>query len=125
MHLARMLHLIGEVRADVAVVDPLSALRAGGSNAQSDIMVLRLIDFLKSAGTTALYLSVESSEYRTDLNISSLMDTWITLRNRRDECGLERGLYIVKSRGMAHSSHVCQMQIGSEGVRIAQRKAAP
>jgi len=122
MHLARMLHVVQELRPDVVVVDPLSALQASGSAGQSGIMVLRLIDHVKSAGATALYLTVQGDVDKTDLNISSLMDTWITLRNHREASGLERRLYVVKSRGMAHSSDVRSFSIGSEGVRIDEIK---
>jgi circadian clock protein KaiC len=122
MHLARMLHDVRELQPDVVVVDPLSALQASGSAGQSGIMVLRLIDYLKSAGATALYLTVQGDVDKTDLNISSLMDTWITLKNHRENRGLQRRLYVVKSRGMAHSSDVCAFSIGAGGVRIDERK---
>lgn len=122
MHLARMLHTVRELRPDVVVVDPLSALRASGSGGQSILMVLRLIDFLKCAGATALYLTVQGDEDQTELNISSLMDTWITLRNARKEAGPERSLYIVKSRGMAHSPNLHQFGIGATGVTVDDQK---
>ncbi len=122
MHLARMLHRFQQVRPDVVVIDPLTALRASGSAGQSGIMVLRLIDFLKSAGATALYLNVQDSEDQSDLNISSLMDTWIMLRNPRRETGLERRLYIVKSRGMPHSPNLCRLDIEATGVRVSDEK---
>ena len=67
MHLASMLHDVQELKPDVVVIDPLSALQASGSAGQSGIMVLRLIDFLKSAGATALYLNVQAGDGRTEL----------------------------------------------------------
>lgn len=123
MHLARILHTVQELRPDVVVVDPLSALQVSGGIGQSGIMVLRLIDFLKSAGATALYLNVQGGDDTTDLNISSLMDTWITVRNTRQDHELDRRLYIVKSRGMAHSANVSQLSISAGGVRVTDRKA--
>jgi circadian clock protein KaiC len=120
MHLARIMHTISRLRPDVFVVDPLSALQMSGSAGQSELMVLRLIDFVKSTGTTALYLSVQREMDETTLNISSLMDTWITVRNARHDDGLERRLYIVKSRGMAHSADVRQFTIGASGVQVGQ-----
>ena len=121
-HLSRMLHAVHELRPDVVVVDPLSALQVSGHGGQSTLTVLRLVDFLKSAGTTALYLTVQADEDKTALNISSLMDTWISLTNSRRDSGLERRLHIVKSRGMAHSSDMRLLSIGSAGVRVEDRK---
>jgi circadian clock protein KaiC len=123
-HLTRMLHLVHEMKPDVVVIDPLSALGHGGSSAQASIMVLRLIDYLKSAGMTALYLDVKNYEDMADLNVSSLMDTWIMLKNARTEKELERRLYVVKSRGMAHSAGVRQLSIGSVGVQVYDREMA-
>ena len=125
MHLARMMHIVQGVRPDIVVVDPLSALQASGSAGQSGIMVLRLIDYLKSVGATSLYLTVRSDQDKTELNISSLMDTWIILKNLREGDGLERRLYIVKSRGMPHSSQVRAFSIGADGVRIADGEKVP
>jgi circadian clock protein KaiC len=123
-HLARMMHTISELRPDVLVVDPLSALQISGSAGQSELMVLRLIDYVKTTGTTALYLAVQHELDETSLNISSLMDTWITVKNTRHDDGLERRLYIVKSRGMAHSADVRQFSIGMTGVHVAETRVA-
>jgi circadian clock protein KaiC len=119
MHLARIVNIIREMRPDAIVVDPLSALQASSASGQSEIMVLRLVDFIKSAGTTALYLAVHRGLDDTDLNISSLMDTWITVRNTHSDEPPGRRLYIVKSRGMAHSPDVRAFSIGASGVQIA------
>jgi hypothetical protein len=69
-------------------------------------MVPRLIDFFKSAGATALYLTVQGEEDQTDLNIFSLMDTWITVKNFRNNNELERFLYIVNPAG-CHIPRMC------------------
>ncbi len=122
MHLTRMMHLVQDLNPRVAVVDPLTALEDGGSVAQASMMVLRLIDYLKSAGATALYLSVQDEDDKSNLSISSLMDSWITVRNLRKENGLERQLFIAKSRGMAHSADVRKLSIGAQGVQVSARK---
>jgi len=116
MHLARMLHTVQEIKPGVIVVDPLSALQASGSTGQSGIMVLRLIDFLKSAGATALYLNVQDSEDKTDLNISSLMDTWIMIRNTRRETGLERRLHIVNQARPPTMNHRTNHPLATAGI---------
>ena len=78
-------------------------------------MVLRLVDYLKSANATALYLSVQDCNDKANLNISSLMDSWIVIRNVQRERDIERRLFIVKSRGMSHSADVRTLAIGGQG----------
>ncbi len=124
-HLTRMMHEVQEMSPDVVVVDPLTALENSGSLAQTCVMVLRLVDYLKAAGTTALYLSVQDSDDKSNLNISSLMDTWIAIRNLQGEKELKRQLSIVKSRGMSHSADVRQLVIGASGVQVSDRKDTP
>jgi circadian clock protein KaiC len=125
MHLARMLHFVEEMKPDLVVVDPLSALQSGGSTDQAGIMMLRLVDYLKSAGATALYLDVQSGEDEADLNVSSLMDTWIMVKNLRRPNELERCIYVVKSRGMSHSADLRQLVMGPNGVQVANRRETP
>jgi len=122
MHLTRMMHLVQDQKPDVIVVDPLSAIEGGGSLAQASTMVLRLVDYLKMAGATALYLSVQDGDEKANLNISSLMDSWITIKNVQREGDLERQLFIVKSRGMSHSADVRKLCIGAQGVQVSERK---
>jgi circadian clock protein KaiC len=124
MHLARMMHTIAEFKPDRVVVDPLSALQASGTSGQSQIMVLRLIDNLKTVGASTLYLALQGGEDRLELNISSLMDTWISVRNQRREGELERRLTIVKSRGMPHSAAESLLSIGADGVRVTEQSEA-
>ena len=122
MHLTRMMHSVQDQKPDVIVVDPLSALEGGGSLAQANMMVLRLVDYLKMAGATTLYLSVQDADDKANLNISSLMDSWIAIKNIQRERDLERQLFIIKSRGMSHSADVRELCIGDQGVRISERK---
>jgi circadian clock protein KaiC len=124
MHLTQMMHLVQDMKPDVIIVDPLSALEGGGSIAQASMMVLRLVDYLKSAGATALYLSVQEGDDKANLNISSLMDSWIAIRNVQKEHDLVRQLFIVKSRGMSHSADVRKLSIGANGVQVCERKGA-
>ena len=124
MHLTRILHLVQETKPEVVVADPLSALEGGGTLSQASLMVIRLIDYLKSLPATGLYLNMQGEEDRTTLNISSIMDTWITLKNLHGEKELKRQLYINKSRGMPHSADVRELTIGSKGVVVSQREGA-
>ena len=119
MHLALMLKTVRDFRPSAVVVDPFSALIASGAHYQTTSMALRFADYLKSHGITALYLSLQGAEGATGLDVSSIMDTSIVLRNLRSETDLSRRLHIVKARGTAHSSDVRRMTITSAGVRLS------
>lgn len=121
MHLATMMHRIETVKPDCIVVDPLSALLSSGTVVQSRLMGLRLIDFIKSFGATALFLLVQDGQESTDLNVASLMDTWMVVENKRHRDGLERRIYVVKSRGMPHSADVRQLSILSAGIEVKEQ----
>jgi circadian clock protein KaiC len=119
MHLALMLKAVRDFKPVSVVVDPFSALIASGAHYQTTSMALRFADYLKSHTITALYISLQDAGGATDLDVSSIVDTWIVLRNLRSEADLSRRLHIVKARGMAHSSDVRRMEITSGGVRLS------
>jgi circadian clock protein KaiC len=117
-HLATMLKEIDQFKPTVAVIDPLTALLTSGTLHQTQGMVLRLIDHLKTVGVTALFTTLQVDDDQTDLDLSSIMDTWVKVSaTRADNVGARR-LHIVKSRGMAHSSRVVDMRITSAGVQL-------
>ncbi len=118
MHLALMLKQVQDFHPDLVIVDPLSALMASGTGAQTHTMLLRLIDYLKAANVTALFLSLQQDEGNTALQISSIMDTWIIVRNVPSGNALVRQLHVVKSRGMPHSSRVRRMEITNAGIEL-------
>jgi circadian clock protein KaiC len=118
MHLALMLKAVHDFSPSAVVVDPLSALVASGMHYQTASMAVRLADYLKSNMVTALYISLQDQEGPSGLDISSIVDTWIVVRNERSDRLFSRRLHIVKARGMAHSSAVCTMEITASGVRL-------
>jgi circadian clock protein KaiC len=124
MHLALMLKAVRDFRPHAAIVDPFSALIASGARYQTASMALRLADYLKTNSVTTLYISLQDADNAATLDIASIMDTWIVLRNVRSESDLSRRLHIVKARGMPHSSQVCAMEITSTGVRLTDRSCA-
>jgi circadian clock protein KaiC len=123
MHLALMLKAIQDFSPVVVIVDPISSLLTSGTGYQSAGMMLRLVDYIKSKNVTALFLSLQGAEERTDMHVSSIMDTWIVVRNVHSDIELSRRLHIVKARGMAHSNQVRRMEITSAGVRLTDCSA--
>ena len=124
-HLAAMIKDVDDFKPDVAIVDPLSALLSSGTLHQTQGMLLRLIDHLKTIGVTALFTTLQARDDQTDLSVSSIMDTWILVRNTPKGDDVVRRLQVVKSRGMSHSSQLRVMEIDNEGVQVKQAFAVP
>src|SRR5579859_1166281 len=121
MHLLRIHKLVEEHRPDVVIIDPVTNLTVGTMN-ELHLTLMRLIDFLKAKGTTALFTSLTSGKDKdveqSEVGISSLIDTWIFLRDVESNGERNRCLYVLKSRGMAHSNQVREFVMTKEGVRL-------
>ena len=120
MHLVRMHHFLETHKPEVVVIDPISSLLPGGSEHDVHALVLRIVDFLKHSGATGFFtaLNVEDDLQSTALSISSLVDAWILLRNIEVNGERNRLLYVLKSRGMAHSNQVREFLLTHRGVRL-------
>jgi circadian clock protein KaiC len=121
MHLVSIFRWVQEVSPSVVIVDPLSNLSSIGSHNEVMAALLRLVDFLKARQVTAMFTSLTSSgdmENETHLGISSLMDTWLSLRNLESNGERNRGLYVLKSRGMSHSNQIRELLLTDHGVEL-------
>jgi len=128
MHLVQIHKIVTEFDPAAVIIDPVSNFSSSGSNADAGLMLLRLIDFLKSRGITALLTHLTSggsAMEATDVGISSIIDTWLLLRDFERGGARERGLYVLKSRGMPHSNQVRPFLITSEGIRLEEGADAP
>ncbi len=118
-HLTTMHKAVDTFRPSVVVVDPITNFVTAGTEGEVKSMLTRLIDFLKMDHITALFTSLtpggESLE-RTDVGISSLMDTWLVLRDMESSGERNRGLWILKSRGMAHSNQIREFRLTDHGI---------
>jgi circadian clock protein KaiC len=102
-------------------MDPIDSMVAAGTRRDATVMVTRLIDFLKIQEITALLTDLTSGDQaleKTDVDISSLVDTWLLLRDL--ELGGERNrvMYVLKSRGMAHSNQMREFLLTNRGVEL-------
>lgn len=120
MHLATMHALVDEFEPHTVVLDPITALQLAGSELDSSAMLVRLIDFLKVRGVTTimtdlLHGSGSALAEQTSINISSIVDTWILLRDIEHGGERNRVVYVLKSRGMPHSNQVREYRLGASG----------
>jgi len=124
-HLLDLYKTIEEFRPQAVVIDPLTSLLSEGNQREIQSMVTRMIDLLKSKGITGFFTSLVSSTAQNytsgEVGVSSLIDTWLVVRELEEEAGKKRlrGLYIVKSRGMGHSSDVHKLILSDEGIALA------
>jgi circadian clock protein KaiC len=121
LHLATMHKLVSEFRPQAVIVDPVSNFIAAGSSKEAQSMLIRLIDLLKSRQVTAFFTSLTSGGHaleQTEIGVSSLMDTWLLLRDI-EHCGeRNRSMYILKSRGMAHSNQLREFLLTDRGIEL-------
>jgi circadian clock protein KaiC len=126
MHLATMHAHVREFEPDLVVIDPISNFVAVGSAGEAQAMLIRLIDFLKSRGITALFLSLTGQAAEaTEQNVSSMIDTWVLLREMELGGERNRGLYVLKSRGTAHSNQVREFLLTDHGVELRDVYVGP
>ncbi len=130
MHLIAMQKLVEKVDPSAVVIDPVTNLMAVSSIDEAGAALTRLIDFLKERQITAMFTSLTSSrieQEKTDVGISSLMDTWLLLQALESGGERNRALFVLKSRGMAHSNQVREMKITNRGVELvdARKTSAP
>jgi circadian clock protein KaiC len=126
MHLARMNRDIEEFAPSVIVVDPISAFR--GPSFEIHSTLVRLADICKSKGITALFTSLSSSGEQmteSERSVSSLMDTWISLKDMEANGERNRVLYLLKSRGMNHSKQLREYQLTDHGIHMMDAYVGP
>ena len=139
VHLAMIHKQIGEYVPEVVIVDPITNFLVIGDPIETRSMLTRLIDFLKIKQITAVFTSLSSSgsdPERSEVDVSSLMDSWLLVKNIESNGERNRGFYILKARGIAHSNHVREFiltdhgvelrdpGIGSEGVLMSSARSA-
>jgi circadian clock protein KaiC len=123
-HLVTVHDVVRSFRPDVVVVDPISDLTVARDEAEVKPTLMRLIDFLKKQQVTAVFTcrttggegfaGSESSQ----IGVSSLMDTWLMLRNVEFTGERNRTIFVRKSRGMAHSNQIREFVLSDTGMDL-------
>ena len=121
VHLALIHKAIIEHDPQVVVVDPITNFLAVGDEFQTKQMLTRLIDFLKTREITAMFASLTSSNIEiedSEVGVSSLMDVWILVKHIEANGERNRGLYILKARGIGHSNQVREFRLTDHGIEL-------
>jgi circadian clock protein KaiC len=120
-HLTTSIKLVNKYKPNIVVLDPINAFVLGENQSEVKTMLLRLVDFLKMNKITAFFTSLNSTGdvmEITDVYISSLIDTWLLLRDIEIGGERNRGLYVLKSRGMAHSNQIREFKLTNHGIEL-------
>lgn len=130
LHLLTLRKLIKEFQPTTIIIDPISNLISVGSEHEVRSMLVRLIDMLKANNITAMFTSLnkQTDNFRPDLaeeSVSSLVDTWITVRDMEGIGERNRGIFIIKARGMGHSNQVREFVITSNGIELLDVELGP
>lgn len=121
MHLVAMHKIIRDYNPHVVVLDPVTNLTAAGTTMEVKSALMRLIDHLKSLQITAFLTSLTetaSDIENSEVGISSLMDTWLLVKMIETNGERNRGIYVLKSRGMAHSNQIREFVFSDKGIQL-------
>lgn len=119
-HLASMQQLVSDFSPEVVVMDPISDLLHAGDGEEVFEMLTRQVDYLKSNGVTGIFTSlnlIRDSE-NNEQQIGSLIDTWVMCKLEEGDGTRHRVLYVLKSRGMAHSQEIRDLVLDAGGLRV-------
>ena len=124
MHLLDLYKILASFKPSAVVIDPLTSLIGQAEESEIQSMLTRMIDALKSKVITGVFTSLVSSSAANDtsgeIGVSSLIDTWIVVRELEENKGSRRtrGLYIAKSRGTGHSNDIHKMLFSNDGIDL-------
>ncbi|MDD5249314.1 MAG: circadian clock protein KaiC [Rhodocyclaceae bacterium] len=123
-HLVMMHDTVTAFSPSVVVVDPISNLTLTRTETDVKPTLMRLIDFLKHRQITSIFTGLTTGASAADapedsqLGVSSLMDTWLLLRNVEINGERNRTIYVLKSRGMPHSNQVREFVLSDAGIHL-------
>jgi circadian clock protein KaiC len=126
-HLFALQKHVAEFDPAVVVIDPISDLLRVATEAEFSAMLTRQVDYLKAKGVTALFTSLKAGTEPSlsDLQIASLVDTWLLLKTLEGNGENNRVLYVRKSRGMAHSNQIREFLLTDQGIELADVYVGP
>ncbi len=125
-HLATIQERVTDHEPDVVVIDPISDLLHAGGGAEVTAMLTRQVDYLKTRGVTAVFTSLDAgaTAEAAERYVGSLIDTWIVTQLAERGGVRRREIYVLKSRGSAHSQQTRGLEMSDRGMRIAELQHA-
>jgi circadian clock protein KaiC len=121
MHLAVTHKFVNEFKPAIVILDPINTFVIGDKEFEVKTLLMRIVDFLKVNQITALFTSLTSAGCNietSDVGISSLIDTWLLLRDIELNGERNRGMYVLKSRGMANSNQIREFILTNHGIEL-------
>jgi circadian clock protein KaiC len=128
MHLVDIHKRIKDFKPDTVIIDPITNLITIGSISEVKSMLIRLISFLQDQQVTVMFTALALNniiQEQTDETISSLVDAWLLVRDIESNGERNRGMYIMKSRGMKHSNQVREFVITDSGLELVNVYLGP
>ena len=117
-HLALLVQLLDEVTPTVTVLDGIASFGDGVAAGEVTSMLARKMDMLKARGITTLATALGNGDAPSTLSVSSMVDTWLLLRNVESNGERNRLLFVLKSRGTAHSNQVREFVLTDHGAEL-------
>jgi circadian clock protein KaiC len=120
MHLLKIHNLVNSFNPGLVIFDPITNMISVGSETEVKSMLTRLLDYLKTKLVTTLFTNLSHQETleTTTAAISSLMDTWILLRDIELGGERNRALYVLKARGIGHSNQIREFVLSKKGIDL-------
>ena len=123
MHLAVTHKAVNAFKPDIVILDPINTFVTSDKEIEVKIMLMRIVDFLKANQITALFTTLTSNKSAiesSEVGLSSLIDTWLMLRDIELSGERNRGIYVLKSRGMANSNQIREFILTGQGVELRE-----
>lgn len=128
MHLVAIHKMVRKFKPKTVILDPITNLISVGGMSEVKSILIRLIDFLQAEGITVLFTALVYNNditVQTDEGVSSLVDAWVLVREIESNGERNRGIYVMKSRGMKHSNQVREFMITDKGIDIMDVYVGP
>jgi circadian clock protein KaiC len=125
-HLAGLTRLLDANRPQVVVLDALTSFAAVASAHEVNALITRMVALVKYRGITAVMASLaQPGPDDGETGVSSLVDTWLLLRNMESDGERNRVLFVIKSRGSKHSNQVREFLLTDEGPALVEAYLGP
>ena len=126
-HLAMLHQLLNEHEPQLVVLDAVASLTHAGARSATTSAISRDLDLLKGRGITTVMTTLTHGvrEESSEVDVSSLVDTWLLLRNQESNGERNRLLFVIKSRGSAHSNQVREFVLTDDGAELLDVYVGP